>query len=199
MLYWGVNKKRLSRSVRAQNMGVLAQQSSLSFSFTVEEVVQLGLLPLSLSSRKATQVIDEVMQKVGVSEFKHRAYPSLSGGEKQRVHLARVLVQLSQAGQKAILMLDEPTSALDLAHQHKILSIAREMAEKGAAVIVVLHDLNLAAQYSDRIMVLNNGKIEADGSPWQVLTKQMILAVYGYACLVQKHPIKDHPMIYSIK
>lgn len=176
---------------------MLPQNSTLSFAFTVQEVVDLGALPLALT-RADTQVItQEMMEKVEVTHLSERLYPSLSGGEKQRVHFARVLTQISQTQDQKILMLDEPTSALDLAHQHNTLKLARQMADEGAAVIVVLHDLNLAAQYSDCLIVLKDGKIQADGKPWDALTESMIQKVYGHKTLVTKHPINDYPVVYA--
>ena len=94
-------------------------------------------------------------------------------------------------------MLDEPTSALDLAHQHNTLKIARQLAdEQNTAVVVVLHDLNLAAQYSDRLVVLHDGELVCDATPWEALTSEMIESVYGYKSLVDKHPSLDFPMVY---
>ncbi|WP_200854433.1 heme ABC transporter ATP-binding protein, partial [Klebsiella pneumoniae] len=96
-----------------------------------------------------------------------------------------------------ILMLDEPTSALDLAHQHNTLQLARQLAdEEQCAVVVVLHDLNLAAQYSDRLILLHQGKIVCDAAPWQALTAERIEQVYGYQALVAAHPTRDFPMVY---
>ncbi|WP_019616093.1 heme ABC transporter ATP-binding protein [Psychromonas ossibalaenae] len=194
--YFGTAQREWPKQKLAGYLGVLPQQSTLSFAFTVKEVAALGLLPLGLAPQQAQSVLSEKMDKTGISHLSERLYPSLSGGEKQRVHLARVLTQISQSKQ-TILMLDEPTSALDLCHQHNTLNIAREMADAGAAVIVVLHDLNLAAQYSDRIIVLNEGKIQADGTPWQALNETMIKAVYGQQTLVSKHPQADYPVVYA--
>lgn len=185
-------KKQLPR-----HMGVLAQQSSLTFAFTVQEVVELGLLPLALSAQQAKQTVQENMHDVGIEHLAQRLYPTLSGGEKQRVHLARVLTQLTQSKDKTILMLDEPTSALDLAQQHNTLKLAKKLAQKGAAVIIVLHDLNLAAQYSDRVLVLAEGEIKADGAPWDALTSEMIEQVYGQKTLIVKHPTSDYPVVHA--
>ncbi|OAN17694.1 heme ABC transporter ATP-binding protein [Photobacterium jeanii] len=179
----------------AKYLGVLPQHSSLSFAFTAQEVAELGGLPLSLTKRDSKVIATEMMEKTDVTSLSSRLYPSLSGGEKQRVHFARVLTQLSKADDKAILMLDEPTSALDLAHQHKTLQIAQEMAAQGAAVIIVLHDLNLAAQYADRLVIVNQGKIQADGDAWQALNPQTIERVYGWPVTVTSHPVNDHPVI----
>lgn len=195
--YFEKEQDSFSKEKLASHLAVLPQSSSLSFAFSVSQVVELGLMPLSVCASEGLKIIKNKIEEVGLTHLYDRLYPSLSGGEKQRVHLARVLTQLSQAKDQAILMLDEPTSALDLAHQHNTLLTAQLMAAKGAAVIVVLHDLNLAAQYADRILLLNKGKIQVDGTPWQALTSEIIEDLYGYKSLVGKHPIKDHPVIYA--
>jgi iron complex transport system ATP-binding protein len=196
--YFNESKADWSRAKLAKHVGVLPQQSSLTFAFTVREVVEMGLLPLSLSRAQADKVVNEMLDKVDILHLDRRLYPLLSGGEKQRVHFARVLAQLSKSGDKTVLMLDEPTSALDLSHQHNTLSIARKMADQGATVIIVLHDLNLAAQYSDRVLILNEGKIQADGSPWQALTAEKIGQVYQHKVQVSKHPSANYPVVYTI-
>jgi len=196
--YFNEPKQNWNRGKLAQHVGILPQQSTLSFAFTVREVVELGLLPLSLSRKQAQKVTNEMLEKVDTLHLESRSYPLLSGGEKQRVHLARVLTQLSESGDKTVLMLDEPTSALDLSHQHNTLKIARQMADQGAAVIIVLHDLNLAAQYSDRVLILNEGKIHADGSPWHALSAENIAHVYQHQVQVLKHPSADYPVIYTM-
>ncbi|ENO8417323.1 heme ABC transporter ATP-binding protein [Vibrio mimicus] len=181
----------------ARHLGILPQQSTLSFPFTVQEVVELGAIPLKLPRKEVECVARYYMQKTDVLHLASSLYPSLSGGEKQRLHLARVLTQLHQAGKQRILMLDEPTSALDLAHQHNTLQLARQLAnEEECAVVVVLHDLNLAAQYADRMILLHQGKIVCDATPWQALTAERIEQVYGYQALIEAHPTQDFPMVY---
>ncbi|PSV30628.1 MULTISPECIES: heme ABC transporter ATP-binding protein [unclassified Photobacterium] len=186
-----------AREELACHLGVLPQHSALSFAFTAKEVVELGAIPLQLTSPELKDATASSMQYVDINNLAKRLYPTLSGGEKQRVHLARVLTQLSKAGDKCILMLDEPTSALDLAHQHHTLQIAQNMAIQGAAVIVVLHDLNLAAQYTDRMIFLNEGEIKADGTPTQVLTPEVIDTLYGWPVSVHTHPSGDFPYLLS--
>ena len=194
--YFNKKKEKWNKSLLAQQLGILPQQSSLSFAFSVSEVVELGGLPLDLPNKTLAPLTRSMMQKTGIEHLAERLYPSLSGGEKQRVHLARVLTQVSQYQQK-IVMLDEPTSALDLSHQHNTLRLARELAAEGAAVVVVLHDLNLAAQSSDRIIVLKDGKLQADGKPWEAITTEMIERVYGHKTLIQTHPMYDFPVVYA--
>ncbi|MDN3616485.1 heme ABC transporter ATP-binding protein [Vibrio gallaecicus] len=195
--YFGHSMTKWSPQRLAKHLAMLPQNSTLTFPFLVHEVVELGGIPLGTSNKELNEISKQKMGTADVSHLSSRLYPSLSGGEKQRVHLARVLTQLHHADEQCILMLDEPTSALDLAHQHNTLKIARDLADtKGAAVIVVLHDLNLAAQYSDRLVVLKDGELVCDGSPWEALKPQMIEEVYGYSSLVEKHPTMDFPQVH---
>lgn len=195
--FFGKPRAKFKPEHLARHLGVLPQHSNLTFAFTAQEVVELGSIPLQIPNAETQQIAREKMQVVDVLSLKDRLYPTLSGGEKQRVHFARVLTQLSHAGDQCVLMLDEPTSALDLAHQHRTLEIARELARTGAAVIVVIHDLNLAAQYADRLVIINEGKVQADGSPWQVLTSETISRVYGWPVHITAHPTDNYPVVIS--
>ncbi|USD43037.1 heme ABC transporter ATP-binding protein [Vibrio sp. SCSIO 43135] len=194
--YFGKTKHEWPAAQIAKHMGMLSQHSSLSFPFLASEVVELGAIPLNLSNADTAKLAQKYMQITDVAHLSDRLYPSLSGGEKQRLHMARVLTQLDQSGDQKILMLDEPTSALDLAHQHNTLQIAREMADKhNTAVVVVLHDLNLAAQYSDRMVILHQGKLVCDAPPKQALVPEIIKQVYGYQSIVSEHPSLGFPMV----
>jgi iron complex transport system ATP-binding protein len=124
------------------------------------------------------------MAACDVTAFRDRAFPTLSGGERARVALARVLAQ-----DTATLLLDEPTAALDLGHQETVLQIARARAADGAAVVVVLHDLGLAAAYADRVAVLDGGRVAADGPPRQVCTAELLSRVYAHPVEVIAHPV----------
>ncbi|MBF4255169.1 heme ABC transporter ATP-binding protein [Vibrio anguillarum] len=197
--YFGVPQALWQPNELAKHLAILPQQSTLSFPFIAQEVVELGALPLNLSHQQISEVALHYMQQTDISDRANNLYPALSGGEKQRLHLARVLTQLHHSGDKKILMLDEPTSALDLAHQHNTLRIARSLArQEQCAVIVVLHDLNLAAQYADRMVMLHNGKLVCDAPPWEALNAERIEQVYGYSSLVAAHPTMDFPMVYPI-
>ncbi len=196
--YFSEAKDRWQPEDIAKHLAMLPQNSTLTFPFLAREVVELGAIPLSVSSKETSELALHYMEKTDVLHLADRLYPALSGGEKQRLHLARVLTQLHQSGDKKILMLDEPTSALDLAHQHNTLKIARDAAKaEGAAVVIVLHDLNLAAQYADRLVLLHNGKLVCDASPWDALTPERIEQVYGYQSIVTKHPSLDFPQVHS--
>ncbi|QXO16538.1 heme ABC transporter ATP-binding protein [Vibrio ostreae] len=197
---FGQRRQQWEKSELARHVGLLPQSSSLSFAFTAQEVVELGAIPLSVSRQQVTELARHYMHVTDVAHLAHRLYPSLSGGEKQRLHLARVLTQLHQAGSQKILMLDEPTSALDLAHQHNTLQIVRQLAtEEQCAVIVVLHDLNLAAQYADRMLLLSEGELVCDAAPWQALTTQTIQQVYGFRAVIAAHPTLAFPVVYPAK
>lgn len=179
--FYGKNINIWSRDQLARNFAVLPQYASLTFPFKVHEVVSMGLFPLSLSQSQGQKVVDEHLELLQLDALKDREYPSLSGGEKQRVQLARVLVQLSQSDNPPVILLDEPTSALDLAQQHRVLSLMKQLAnEKNYCVISVLHDLNQAARYTDRLVVINSGQVVADDSSSSCLTQELIEDVWHY-------------------
>ncbi|WP_249199223.1 heme ABC transporter ATP-binding protein [Photobacterium sp. GJ3] len=195
--FFGEKRQQWAPADLAKHLGVLPQHSSLSFGFTAQEVAELGTMPLGLKQNDSQRLAQKMMTDVGIAHLGPRLYPTLSGGEKQRVHFARVLAQLSEAGERCVLMLDEPTSALDLAHQHSCLRLAKEMAAQGAAVILVIHDLNLAAEYADRLVLLNQGKIQADGDAWHTLTAENIQSVYGSPVMIESHPRGHFPVVLS--
>ncbi|MFQ6350454.1 heme ABC transporter ATP-binding protein [Pseudomonas sp. R11F] len=182
---------------RAQRLAVLPQTSSLDFAFRVEEVVGMGRLPHQTGRVRDDEIIAAALHAADVGHLSGRSYLALSGGERQRVHLARVLAQLwpGEAGQT--LLLDEPTSMLDPLHQHTTLQAIRRFADRGAAVLVILHDLNLAARYCDRILLLENGCPQALDTPSNVLRPELLKAVFGLDVLVQPHPELGHPLIIA--
>jgi iron complex transport system ATP-binding protein len=182
---------------RAQRLAVLPQSSSLAFAFSVEEVVMMGRLPHSSGWEEDRRIVTEVMLAADVEPLRQRNYLALSGGERQRVHLARVLAQVWGGTKPACLLLDEPTAALDLAHQRLILQQAREVAQRGNAVLLVLHDLNLAARYADRVLLLDRGGVSALGMPWDVLEADRIKQVFGVEVQVARHPQRNCPLIIS--
>lgn len=165
----------------AKCRAVLTQQSIISLPFTATEIVMMGryphfrLKPTSLDHN----VVGHVMNYVGISHLAHRNYLTLSGGEQQRVHLARVLSQIwNDQSQGKLLLLDEPVSALDMQYQHEVLQLLRKLVYKGFTVIAVLHDLNLALQYADRLLMLKNGKQVVYGDR-SVLTEPVIKEVFN--------------------
>ena len=168
----GRDVRTLSTGELARLRAVLPQRSQLSLAFTALEVVQL-----------AGPAIDRALARrcladVELGAFADRAYPTLSGGEQQRVQLARVLAQLATS-KRAALLLDEPTSALDPKHQQLVLALARRAGAAGHAVVVVIHDLTLAARWSDRIYLLAGGRVVGEGTPEQILTPQLLATAYA--------------------
>ena len=182
---------------RAQRLAVLPQVSTLDFAFRVEEVVGMGRLPHQSGRVRDDEIIEAALRAADVGHLSGRSYLALSGGERQRVHLARVLAQLWPGGEGQILLLDEPTSMLDPLHQHTCLQAVRRLAESGAAVLVILHDLNLAARYCDRLLLLEQGRAHALGTPVEVLRAEPLQAVFGLEVLVQTHPERGHPLIVA--
>ncbi len=180
----------------AKQRALLHQQSLLTFPFLVEEVVSLGRFPYR-TAEQDDQIVHECLEQVGMAEFRDRTYTTLSGGEKQRVQLARVLAQLTNEDEKSkLLLLDEPTSALDLPHQESTLSIAKHYAKpQNHAVAVVLHDLNLAAAWADRMLFLNDGKMVCEGPPHDTISPENIQQIYGLDTHIIAHPDTDRPVV----
>jgi iron complex transport system ATP-binding protein len=163
----------------ASHRVMLSQHVSVSFPFTVEEIVFMGA---GDRARAAAQpLVDAALDELELDPFRHRELPTLSGGEQQRAHFARVLVQLA-CGEAdhgpGVLLLDEPTSSLDLRYQINLVEVAKRRARSGTAVVAVLHDLNLAVRFADRIIVLRQGAVAADGSPTETITDRMIADVF---------------------
>ncbi|WP_280457224.1 heme ABC transporter ATP-binding protein [Nocardia carnea] len=169
----------------ARRRAVLPQSHTVGFPFTAAEVIAMGRAPWQRTPRadRDNAMITDAMAATDCTHLAGRSFPSLSGGERARVALARVLAQ-----DTATLLLDEPTAALDLGHQEAVLTLAADRAAAGAAVVVVLHDLASAAAYADRVAVLDNGQLAATGTPRAVLTGELLSRVYRYPIEVLDHP-----------
>ncbi|MEX2961474.1 heme ABC transporter ATP-binding protein [Microbulbifer sp. TYP-18] len=174
---------------RARHLAVLPQASQLSFPFTAQEVVALGLTPLSISKRAANLQIQHYMRMTDSLGLAGQLYPSLSGGERQRVQLARVLLQLSQAEEPPLLLLDEPTSAQDLGHQHQIMLLAQELCrQREYGVLAVMHDLNQVILYCDHCAQLDQGCLVNTGEPSTVISQDTIARHWQYRPQKIEHP-----------
>lgn len=175
----------------SRRRAVLLQSNQVAFSFTAREVVEMGRAPWTgLDHGDDDAVVHDALVSADVLHLAERPFSSLSGGERARVSLARVLAQ-----DTPIIMLDEPTAALDLRHQEDVLQLTRELASLGRAVIVVLHDLSLAAAYADDIAIIAGGRLQARGAPEKVLTQQRIESVYGTAVRVIADPDTGRPVV----
>ena len=142
-------------------------------------------------------ILSQAMAATDISGLSGRLYTRLSGGEKQRVQLARVFSQVWDAGVGGLLLLDEPTTALDLSHQQLVIDAVRQLAETGIAITLAIHDLNLVAGLADTIAVLEKGRIAACGSPQQVFTETLFRDVFDIDVLIQQHPDRDQPLVIS--
>jgi iron complex transport system ATP-binding protein len=174
---------------------VLLQANQVAFGYTALEVVEMGRAPwgqrdASPSGSADAEIVARALARADVTHLASRAYASLSGGEQARVSLARVLAQ-----DTSVVMLDEPTAALDLRHQEDVLRLARELAAEGRAVVIVLHDLSLAAAYADEIAILHEGSLRAIGAPADVLTAERVEQVYGTAVRILDDPDTGRPVV----
>ena len=191
----GASLSRLSRRSIARTIAVVPQQFHIAFAFTAAEVVMLGRIPFLKAFADEREIdkqtVADSLELVGISELRGRRFDELSGGERQKVILAMALAQ-----QPELLLLDEPTTHLDIAHQVEILELVRSLnREQGLTVIAAMHDLNLASLYFDRLVLLKEGRVCADGAPQQVLTEARIREVFSAVVGVEPHPITGAPHI----
>lgn len=181
----GVDLRTIPVARLAARRSVVAQSTNLSFPFTVLEVVMLGATVPGFGIRdpEAAAAGRKALIAVGLESFEDRMIHQLSGGERQRVHIARALCQLSTAprrpGETAALLLDEPTASLDLKHQGEVLTVIKEQSLSGRAVLLVIHDLNLAATFADDVVLMADGRIVGRGKPHEVLNEDLLSHTYG--------------------
>jgi iron complex transport system ATP-binding protein len=173
---------------------MLTQENTVSFPFLVAEVIAMGRAPWArtIQGREDVAAVAAAMDAADVHHLATRRYTSLSGGEKARVSLARVLAQQTQ-----VVLLDEPTASLDLRHQEEVMRVARTIAGQGRAVVVVLHDLTLAGAYADRLALISAGRLEAIGTPADVLTEERVERVYGLP--VALHVVNGRPVVVPVR
>lgn len=190
----GRSQEKIGAREAARQRGVLMQKQTLSFGFVVRDVVMMGRAPWHRTPEAAfdDSVVDAAIKRADIEHLTARHFPTLSGGEQGRTAFARLLAQ-----DTAVLMLDEPTAALDIHHQEQVLSVVREAADAGAAVVVVLHDLSLAAAYADRVCVLAGGQVRAQGAPRDVLTSELLSEVYAHPVQVLDH--EDQLVIVPVR
>lgn len=178
----------------ARHRAVLLQENTVTFPFTAEQVVRMGRTPWARTPAAAEDdsAVATAMATTEVAALRERSVPSLSGGERARVALARVLAQGT-----GILLLDEPTAALDLKHHEDVMRVVRSQATAGVAVAIVLHDLNAALAHADRVTLLADGRVAATGAPDEVLTVARIEEVYGQPVDVFPHPRTGVPLVVA--
>ncbi|RFC61767.1 heme ABC transporter ATP-binding protein [Fulvimarina endophytica] len=176
----------------AQVRSVFPQSSMVRFGYSVGEVVAMGRAMRDVSPDEDADAIEVGMRDAEIDHMADRDAQTLSGGEQARTTFARVLVQ-----DTPIMLLDEPTAALDLRHQERVLGLAAREARKGACVVAVLHDLNLACAYADQIVLLSEGRVVAVGDPWSVMEEERIGAVYRQAVCILSHPERACPVVLT--
>lgn len=188
---------RLKPVELASMRAVMPQHSQVYFSYTAGEVIALGGI-LHQSKVQSRKLMEEVMALTGTKALEESMLEELSGGERQRVQLARVLLQIWEPKPQArYLFLDEPTSSMDIAQQHQVLQLIRQVKERNIGVLAVLHDLNLAAQYADRVLLLKEGKVMHFGPTRKIMTTQKLTEVYGHPISVMPHPLDDKQVIIT--
>lgn len=180
-----------NRKALAKKIAVVLQEPPTHFELSVLDVIRMGLIPnknlLSFDTEDDFSAIIDAATKVDLLDKLKQPFNALSGGEKQRAMIARAILQSPQ-----LLLMDEPTNHLDIRHQIEVLDLAASM---GITVMVSIHDLNLAAAYCDRLILLDEGKIIADGTPEQVLTKEILQQVFKVSALVDQHPFSQKTRI----
>lgn len=184
---------------RARQVSVLPQLSLLNFPYRVTEVVGLARIPHQTGVKRDREIIQHALRLMDIDYLAHRLYTELSGGEKQRVQLARVLAQIWDAEDAAhgtrLLLLDEPTAALDLGHQQQLMHAIQTFAQQGVAVVMVLHDINLAAHYSDKLLAMLCSQRIAFGSPHDVVQPETINRLFNMNATVINHPESNSPIV----
>lgn len=183
--------------VLSQHKSKFSQHNSNEIPLDVKDVVMMGRYPYfdSQPRKEDFEAMNKMMYETDVYHLKDREYNTLSGGEKQRVHLSRVMAQLENEIAHKLVFLDEPLNNLDIKHQYKALEIIKNFTKKANSAIVVLHDLNLAAQFADKILLMKSGKVSAYGTPQEVFTAETISQAYNFPCTICGHPITNNPMI----
>jgi iron complex transport system ATP-binding protein len=182
---------RLGAREAARRMGVVQQETNAEFDFTVQEIVLMGRSPhkgmFERDGEEDLRIVEDALGRVGMLPFAGQGFPTLSGGEKQRVLIARALAQRAR-----FLVLDEPTNHLDIRHGLEALELVKGL---GVTTLAALHDLNLAALYCDRLYVLRSGEVVASGATEEVLRADLIREVYGVGSEVRIHPVTGRPHI----
>lgn len=187
----GQDVSKLSHRASAVKMAVVGQENEVPFDFTVEQIAAMGRSPhkrlFDFDTPRDRAIVHHALEHMGMEQMAERNYRQLSGGEKQRVLLARAMAQESD-----LLILDEPTNHLDISCQLQIFDFIRRLH---VTVLAAIHDLNMAALYCDRLYAMKEGRLLLEGTPGEVLTEENIRRIYGVACTVEQHPATGRPAI----
>ncbi|WP_039019267.1 heme ABC transporter ATP-binding protein [Halocynthiibacter namhaensis] len=197
----GRDLSEISLTEQAIMRGVLAQSTPLAFPFTVSEVVRLGLMAGtgSANALRRNTLPQQALSRVDLADYGNRFFQELSGGEQQRVHLARVLCQMWEASHNGLprwLFLDEPVASLDIAHQRDVMQIARDFADQGGGAVAVMHDLNLTAAWADHIVMMRAGRVVSSGNAQTVYTNTNLSTAYGCTIDISTPPPSNQPFLH---
>lgn len=204
ILWDGELLKSMEAKTLATRRAVLSQKVNIPFSIPVNELVEMGTYasPNPLTKNQTKILIQEALELVGMTNFIHRDFTSLSGGEQKRVLFAKCIVQLKicpQANINQYLFLDEPTASLDIEQQYLFIELVKQFVKKqNIGVFAVLHDINLAAQFADKLIMMQDGKIVKTGNPDEILIPKNIRQVYNIDAIVQEHPIYGCPLVTTL-
>lgn len=196
----GVTAKSYSAAQLSSVRAVLPQHSHVQFPFSVKQIVELGRQHTKATTKQSQLVLEEVMDLTGISDWSARNYLTLSGGEQQRVQLARVLAQVwEQKSFPRFILLDEPTSSLDIAQQQLIFNLVKQACERNIGVLAIVHDLNQAVQFADQLYFMREGTVIAQGESKKVFTKPIIEETFCCRVNVYHDPCTNCPYIVPDK
>lgn len=191
--------KNLKSKHISQKVCLLSQHNDAPGDLTVEELVYFGRIPhkkwYESKTKSDEEIVNWAIENTGLKRYKNTPINSLSGGERQRAYIAQALCQKPD-----ILLLDEPTTYLDISYQLEVMELVREINEKfNITIVMVLHELNQASKYSDRLVIMKDGEIVSDGCPKEVINKETIKQVYKIECDIDNDPISNKPRIHPIQ
>lgn len=190
---------KLKNKFISQKICLLSQHNLAPTDLTVEQLVYFGRLPhkkwFECKTTEDQELVEWAIEQTGLAHYKHKPIGSLSGGERQRAYIAQALCQTPD-----VLLLDEPTTYLDISHQLELMELVREINEKfKITIVMVLHELNQASRYSDRLVIMKQGRIVSDGTPVETINQEMIKHVYQIECDIDNDPISNKPRIHPIQ
>ena len=193
------NIKDIKNKKISQKICLLSQHNNAPLDLTVEELVYFGRMPhkkwYETKTTEDKEIVDWAIENTGLTKYKNTPIGALSGGERQRAYVAQALCQKPD-----VLLLDEPTTYLDISYQLELMELVRTINEKfNITIVMVLHELNQASKYSDRLIIMKNGTIVSDGCPNKTVNKEVIKDVYNIECDIDKDPISNKPRIHPIK
>ena len=189
------NLDEISIQDRSFMRSVMSQSQEIVYDFSVKEIIEMGWIERGISTYSGDfeEAVNRISLDCSVNDLLEQSFNTLSGGEKRRVHFARTLVQLwrpSGSDDPRYMFLDEPTANLDILHEQKMMKLIQKKRDEGIGILLILHDLNLAAKYSDKIAIFKNGHLISIGTPQEVLTEETLTDVYDVSMKIDENPFR---------